>query len=516
MSTDGETALHRLTTPCLLLFAALSFVLSLQVAVAMPPLAQKDERAHAAYAIAVAHGQLPTIDTRIADDPHRYPALAEIQIGEDRAHRDIWTANHPPLYYLLSVPLVWLGDAVGHPGVTLVGMRGLNGLGVALSVLLVGLIARELVPRRPMVAILAAAFAAACPAVTYVGGAIYNDGAATAAAALTLLLALRIIRRGVSGQRVGTLAAAATAAAALRSSGLVAVLVACLAVLAAVLLRDRSRPALWRGVRLAGGVGGTATAAIGWFYLRNIKLYGDATASAALFAKFGRESDGSTLGQLSRGDFYRRLVGSLWTDGDIGNHWALLGAGLMIAAALGLILQIRRRVVAGAWPGSSAGADERRTSRLCWSLLVLYSAIEIASVASFIAGGGWFHARYALPLLPLLATLVAVGLLEVGRLVPRVWAAPDGGARDLVIARPLAMGFVAVMIAAHLDTERYVDGVAHHAARAGLLVAGDLAAVVMAGLVVAELRHRLREESAARMATARSNASRTGSGRGTM
>lgn len=498
MSIVREIRVHPFTTPCLLLFAGLAFVLSLQVAVAMPPLEQKDERAHAAYAIALAGGTLPTIDTHIPDDPIHYPALSEVQIGEDQAHRDIWTANHPPLYYLLSVPLVWLGNAIGHPGATLFGMRALNALGVALSVLLVGLIARELAPRRSMVAILATGFAASCPAVGYVGGAIYNDGLATAAALVTLLLSLRVVRRGAEPRRVAALTVAAVAAAALRSSGLVAVVVGCLAVLAAVLVRDRSRPALWRGLWLAGVVGLAPALAIGWFYLRNIGLYGDPTASAALFAKFGRLPEGTMVSELASPNFYRHFVGSLWTDGDVGNLWGALGIALMIAAAVGLGIDVRRRLRHGTpAPATGEATLEHRLGMLCWALVWFYTAIEVTSVASFIAGGGWVHARYALPLLPVLGTLVALALLRLGRLLPAVAAVRDGAARDLMVALPASLGFAAIAVIAHVDTERYVDGVAHNATRAGLLVVGDLVVLLVACVVVAKLRGWLAPTTAA-------------------
>ena len=493
MSNARAAHAHSTFTPCLLLLAGLTFVLALQVAVAMAPLAQKDERAHAAYAITLADGRLPTIDTPIPDDPAHYPALTEVQAGEDAAHRSIWTANHPPLYYLMSVPLVWFGDAIGHPGATLFGMRALNGLGIALSVLLVGLIARELVPRRPMVPVLAAGFATSCGAVGYVGGAIYNDGLATAAAFLALLMALRIVRRGVDRRLLAVLVAASVAAAALRSSGLVAVAVAALAVLGSVLVRDRSRSAQWRAVCLAAVVGAVPALAIGWFYVRNIRLYGDATASAALFAKFGRIPDGSALSQLMSGGFYRHLVGSLWTDGDVGNIWGIAGALLMAATAAGLLLEAWRRQARRTSPvvDEDRGDGERRLTTLCWSLVGVYTAIEVASVASFIAGGGWFHARYALPLLPLLGTLVALALLRLGRLVPQVRRTAGAGARDLVVALPVALAFVAVAVVCHVDTERHVDGVAHNATRAGLLVLGDLAVLAVAVSTVGALRRRL-------------------------
>lgn len=484
--------------PCLLLLAGLSFVLSLQVAVAMPPLEQVDERAHAAYAIALADGHLPTINTMIPYAPQRYPALAEALVGNDLAHRQIWTANHPPLYYALSVPLVWLGDALGHPGFTLLGMRVLNGLGMALSVLLIGLIARELVPRRPMVPILAAAFAVSCGAVTNTGGAIYNDGLASAAAFLALFVGLRIIRDGPSRRRLTVATAACVAAASLRSSGLVAVAMTCAAVLAAVVLRDRSRAGLWRGLWLAAPVGVVPALAIGWFYVRNIHLYGDPTASAALFAKFERIRNGTTLGQLTSRGFYQHFFGSLWTDGDLSNHWGILGWVLMAAIALGLILEGRRWLDRRASAALTSPTDPAGRAReiAAWGLIGLYTALVTVSTASFIAGGGWIHARYAIPALPLLSTAAAVATLRLGRLVPALRVSGIGTpTRDLRIALPVSLAFASIAVVCHLDTERFIDGVTS-TAQAGLLVTGDLLVFAVLVAVFSQLRRRLARETA--------------------
>ncbi|MBO0843753.1 MAG: DUF2142 domain-containing protein, partial [Nocardioides sp.] len=209
------------STICLLLLGVLAFTMSAQVAIAMPPLFKADERAHAAYAIALAQGTLPTIDTDIPDDAVQYPQLADSLFGQDEAHRDIWTANHPPLYYAMAVPLVWLGNAIGHPGLTLLGMRLLNALGFALTVVLVGLLAGELLPRRRAVPVIAAAMAVGCGSVTFIGGAIYNDGWASAAAFLTLYLGFRMIRQRVTRDRVVWATLAGVSAAAFRSTGLV-------------------------------------------------------------------------------------------------------------------------------------------------------------------------------------------------------------------------------------------------------------------------------------------------------
>ena len=330
-------------TVCLLLLGVVGFAMSAQYAIGMPPLLKADEKQHAAYAIVLSQGVLPTIDTNTPADPVRYPQFAEALFGLDEPRRDIWVANHPPLFYVMSLPLVWLGDAVGDVGVTLLGMRLLNALGYALSIILIGLLARELVPRRRVVPVLAAATVLGCGAVTYDGGAIYNDGWGTVAASLTLLLGFRMVREGVTRDRLIWATVAGVAAASFRSTGLVAVLVLGGCVLAALWLRDPTLRTFRRGVLLAVRIGLAPVVVIGWFYVRNIVLYGDPTASAALFEKFSRQTHGDTLFQLVNPQLYLHLYGSLWADDVIPKVWALAAAATLVVTVTGLVLDVNAK-----------------------------------------------------------------------------------------------------------------------------------------------------------------------------
>jgi hypothetical protein len=82
----------------LLLLALVALGVSVHVALLAPPLWDNDERAHAGYALEVMHGRLPTIDTPVPNDRAKHPQIAaSLHVQRDQAHRDIWTANHPPL-----------------------------------------------------------------------------------------------------------------------------------------------------------------------------------------------------------------------------------------------------------------------------------------------------------------------------------------------------------------------------------------------------------------------------------
>ncbi|WP_177191416.1 ArnT family glycosyltransferase [Nocardioides luteus] len=499
------------STICVLLLGVLGFAMSAQVAIAMPALFKADERAHAAYAVALSQGTLPTIDTDIPDDPVRYPQLAESLFGADEAHRDIWVANHPPLFYVMSQPLVWLGDAVGSPGLTLLGMRLLNALGFALTTVMVGLLARELVPRRPAVPVIAAAMCIGCGAMTFLGGGIYNDGWSSAAAFLTLFLGFRMIRQGVTRERLIAAAAVGVAAAGLRSTGLVAVFFLGLCVLVAMWLREPSlrtflRGSFWRAVAIAACIGMAPVVVFGWFYVRNIQIYGDATASSSLFEKFGREPNGTTLFQLVNPEFYGHLLGSLWTDGNIANTWSQAAVIVLTLTVVGLVLDAaakanpRRTGVLRRISLAPQSTMQHRQDLAIWALLGGYCLLILVNVAGFIAGGGWIHARYAVPFLPFLAAGAGLAALRLGRVFPlrSIPTGPHPGptaideARDLRIGLGVSLAFMVVGLVCHLDTEQYVDGPVSSTFALVALVAADLVMFAVAAYVATELRRRMR------------------------
>ncbi|MEU0266850.1 hypothetical protein [Nocardioides sp. NPDC006303] len=498
------------STICVLLLGVLGFAMSAQVAIAMPALFKADERAHAAYAVALSQGTLPTIDTDIPDDPARYPQLAESLFGADEAHRDIWVANHPPLFYAMSLPLVWLGDAVGSPGLTLLGMRLLNALGFALTTIMVGLLARELVPRRPAVPVIASAMCIGCGAMTFVGGGIYNDGWSSAAAFMTLYLGFRMIRQGVTRERLIAAAAVGVAAAGFRSTGLVAVLFLGACVLVAMWLREPSlrtflRGTFWRAVGIAACIGMAPVAVFGWFYVRNIQIYGDPTASGSLFEKFGREPNGTTLFQLVNPEFYGHLLGSLWTDGNIANTWSQAAVIVLTLTLVGLVLDAaakanpRRTGVLRRIQLAPQSTMQHRQDLAIWALLGGYCLLILVNVAGFIAGGGWIHARYAVPFLPFLAAGAGIAALRLGRLLPlrvptgsRTGVTAIDEARDLRIGLGVSLAFMVVGLVCHLDTEQYVDGPVSSTFALVALVAADLVMFAVAAYVATELRRRMR------------------------
>ena len=108
----------------LLTFAVLATLQALTIYPFHPP----DEVSHVGYALEVSHGTLPTIETPIPG--HEMPLLQHKVNNSRPANRTIWTANHPPLYYLVAAVPLRLGVDLGHP---MAGIRVARLVNVAIS-----------------------------------------------------------------------------------------------------------------------------------------------------------------------------------------------------------------------------------------------------------------------------------------------------------------------------------------------------------------------------------------------
>lgn len=342
-----------------------------------------DEPAHVGYVAALAEGRLPTIETDIVDDPARFPLTAEEFAGRDEEHGDVWTANHPPLFHLAMVPVWWALHDVNQSGMVIT-MRIANTLGFAAWVYLLGLLVRHLLPGRPAVAALATVVAVT-PTLVLRSSYAQNDGWASAAAVLLLLAVVRMLREEVTPPRVALAAAAGTLAAGMRAQGVL--LVALCSVVLMVVLTHRggwSWPAWRRGLTVSAVVGGVPAAAVGWFYLRNLRLYGDLTGQDALLDKFDRAPVALV-----------HLVGVRTLEQPV------QATALVLVAAVLLV------------PAAAVASVRRHGLRVepVWALLVLHAGLTLVSLVGFMRAGGGFHDRYLMQVMPLLATATAVGMV---------------------------------------------------------------------------------------------------------
>ena len=474
-STQDDRAEVRLPKRLLAAMALVAiFALSLSSYVALTRSLQyqaRDEGPNAGYAVELASGRLPTIDTPVTTDGHRYPQVVEgLETMVDEPHRHIWTANHPPLYYLISLPFVAAAGVLDAPQVMLVGMRFINAVGSALCVLLVGLIAFE-VTRRAATAFLATAISASCAVLVTAGGHIANDGVAVAASSLTMLATIRILNRGLSPGRLTLVALAGTAAAGAKAPGVLTVVLCGAAIAMALLLQDHSRGGVIRALAASAVATGVPGLATGWFYVRNIVLYGDPTATGALLDKFDREPNGTWWQVLTDGslwvDWYERLWAPLSATGyDVGADL------LAVVAVIGLlVLVVRRRIT---------GPSDQPSLRSGWVLLIVHAAAILANLVGFVAGGGNPNDRYLLPLMPLLATALAVGVMAIVDVIPV--GSRESRAYLMAAATTLALGLYAFLIFRwFIDSVTYVGRLPNSDSRgAELVVAAGLVCGVVA------------------------------------
>jgi len=384
----------------LLTFGVLASLQALTIYPFHPP----DEVSHVGYALAVSRGDLPTIDTPAPDG--EIPLLEHHLKNRRPANRTIWTANHPPLYYLAAAVPLRLGVDLGHP---LGGIRAARLLNVAISLVglaLTVLLARELLPARPELWIGAAGLAALVPGLMRTSALVYTDALMFTLTTAALLLVARVLRRGPTPRRVALLALLVAACALTRATGLLVAAVAAVAVVGAVLLHDR-RPARTRvllAIAAGGAVAVTTVAAAGWFYLRNRALYGSATGTSELLQKFSRTGRGTVpqaLIDLSYWhDHLRRLweyTGGPWAHDPVSKSWRLTFLPVLGLALAG-VRWLRKAV------------PPRPPLLLAWLACLAVAVLVELSAISFYSLGGQPHGRYLLPALSVLAVAAAAGM----------------------------------------------------------------------------------------------------------
>ncbi|WP_154675148.1 hypothetical protein [Parafrankia elaeagni] len=431
-------------------------VLGLAGALATKPFAGADEAQHTAYALEVAAGRLPELDTPVRStipgmpglppDCHMPPAAARAAVdrrdaallpacarrsGAALTNWDlVYTANHPPLFYLLEALPLGAGRALDHPLAGFYAARLLNlAVGIA-AVVATAWLVRGLLPARPDLAVGAAAVLAVTGIFIAVTSQVYNDAFAvaliTAATAATLALA----RRGPSARTLLPIALLVPAAALGRASGglAAAVLVPAVGLAAALGTRpgpDRPGPdrthltravgAGWRRPLLAGfgasAVTGLLTiAAAGWFYARNNRLYGDPAGSERAAWMFPTGYGERPVWEIiTSQDFWWTIYQGLFGRPTLLHgvpHRAIVGVGLL--TVLGLLAAAIRTLLAPRTRWEPARHD-RAVDVICWLTVVAEALLATATLVGYVAAGGATFTRYLLPALPLLTLAVVAG-----------------------------------------------------------------------------------------------------------
>jgi hypothetical protein len=449
----GDDEGRRRALRIVLCFAGVAWALGTAVGVLLPIYHGPDEKAHVAYVDVVLDGHLPTLDTPVARDGGHFSSLPLAYGGSDRLEQfadrgDVWVANHPPLTYVVAAPFAGIGAALGFDEAGPLVLRVLSATGFAVGLIATAAISESLLPSRHAVA--AATVGLVGLSATLLGNAAYGytDGVAFGVGGVLLATILRTAADGPSTRRLVGLVVLATACALTRSSLLPLVV---LAAATWVVVAPGARRLLGLLVLAA------PTLFAGWFYLRNLDLYGSATGADRLFEKFDRQRAGSTPDVLLRPRVWLGLWQAVWAQSGNGTHLGSgnprlgqpeqnLGSGLVVGGLL---------VVAAAAGGARTALVQGvhlRWSRqrwLPWLVATAWVGATAIGVASFLAGGGTPHGRYLLPVLPVLATVLAAGLDGL----PRRLHAPAAAIIALVAVQVVLLtGLDTAILAMNLPT----------------------------------------------------------------
>ena len=393
-------------------------------ALQQPPFFPTDETAHVGYAQEIASFRLPQIRELPEVPVDAWQWQAERSMANDIRYRGVWVANHPPLHYVAVAPLVWASRAVGAQDGGLILMRFANVAFAAVGVVFTFLLASEITRRNHRLALLAAALAALVPQGHAVFSQGLNDGLGFAAATAVVWAGARCLRRIDALTRRDLVLLAVAAAVAFGSRA--ATMLLAIAVVGVVALRRFSRPAptardqLRRALRVAVIGLGPAVVLFGWFYARNVVLYGDVGASQYLLEMFRRQRRGSVVDMLVRwsmwSDVYEGLMSPTTRRRIVPPGSVVLT--LIAAVGVGIVLVTGRitrndRVATDGDDASSRRHDEASTMR--WQIaLGLVAVLLIAvTIAQHASGGGNAHARYTMPAIGVAAVLVVIGMERI-------------------------------------------------------------------------------------------------------
>lgn len=429
---------------------------------------------------------LTTPPFEASDELWHYPLVRHLAQGQPLPVQDPqqvgpWRqeASQPPLYYYLMAGLTawidtsdmeqvrWLNPHVDNGVVTSDGNRNLavhdptlsrwQGTLLALTVARLASVAlggatvyltyrlgREAFPGRQDIPLAAAAFTACLPMFVFISASVNNDNLVTPLAALALWLMARGVRRPPAAGRpewrfwLG-LGVVIGAAALTKISG---VGLLPLALGAAYLTRWQARPSADRGWADIGWaaleaiprflvVALSALAVAGWWYARNLRLYGDWNGWSAFIEVLGQRAHPASLAQLwdERAGFMMSYWGLFGGVNQPMSGWVYtwLNGVLLVALGGGVVAAVRalRPLLVGpwrTWPMRALDTVARHFTlvlALAWTAAVVWGVIQWATVTWSSQGRLVFSALSAE------MVLLATGL--AGWLPPRLGRLALGG-----------------------------------------------------------------------------------------
>ena len=436
MTGESESNVARWGLVALLLSHLL---LSLAFSLANPPFEATDEWEHYAF-------------VRHLIEERRLPIQS---IDEPRSQ-----SHHAPLYYVVGALLTgWIEDS-GEPPVqnpywayraervgndnkrlylhTGVGGEGCTGrclatrllrmfsilLGAA-SVYFIWKALREWVPSVPALALGGTGLVALSPMFVYMSGAINNDGMIVMWGAAAVWLSVRAIRRGLDLRQALMAGLVLGLALLSKASGLLLIPILILAYLLSAWCHGQWRQAII-GVALIVMV---AAVLSGWWFLRNLQLYGELTGVRLSVDIWGaRSGDETLLAAVSQLPY-------LWT-----TFWGRFGYGqiplcspiyfgLAVVVALALLGLVRLLVHPPTWLDKEA--------KLCMLLQATAIGLFLAGTVNYMyispMGG---NGRFLFPAMAAVAGLVFAGIIGV---FPQRWSL------GLSLVAPVSMAGLSVI-----------------------------------------------------------------------
>ncbi len=345
-SSEGERADSRRPSGAVLLGLVAIVVAFVGIgalhALQQPPFWATDETAHVGYAHDIASADLPEI--------RRFPEVpvearqwqAERSTAKDIRYRAVWVSNHPPLHYVAVTPLIWFSNATGAADGGLILMRFANVAFAAIGVVFTFLLASEITRRNHRLALLAAALAALVPQGHAVFSQGLNDGLGFAAGTAVVWAGARCLRRVDALTRRDLVLLAATSVVAFGARA--ATMLVAIAVVGVVALRcfTRSAPSMRVRARRAALIAlaalGPAVVAFGWYYARNVMLYGDIGASQYLLDMFRRGRRGSLLDMILRWSMWSNVYEGLMSPTTRRRIVPPGSAAITLVAAVGVVM----------------------------------------------------------------------------------------------------------------------------------------------------------------------------------
>ncbi|MGH2535122.1 MAG: glycosyltransferase family 39 protein [Thermomicrobiales bacterium] len=355
------------------------------------------------------------------DDPtwSQSPPYAVTYLDEYFPSGWIYTANHPPLYYLLMTPVYWATDGAS-PAAQQYALRAAAIPFGLLTILCAYLLAVTLFARETFLAITVPAFVAFQPQVSYEAAMLNNDIVAIAFYSLVLYLLVRGLRDRFPWRLCVLTGAALGLALLAKGTAVTAAPMIALAVVLGVGWRD-VRGWLAKGAVMAGVAGLVSSP---WFIFL-YRTYGNFDAMEQVlrlqYWNFLNRDRPSILDQLWNRDFAAMRWKETW--GMFGWRRIHLGDGLLwaigivcLVALAGLVwyavLVVRR-------PDRTAADPVLRLQRWQVHGLVLMLTTAVVAYLAILEFGTRFEltqARYYFPAINAIALLLMLGLRT---LIPR-------------------------------------------------------------------------------------------------